>query len=449
MCFGGYLFVVRSLICGILAFCLGSIPAAIARADQKKPPASAKRKAAPPPKFRADNSWSAEPKAIPPKMRPLSKKTMTIDARRLRDHKFTETIRYIKEHPDIRLKLQNMTIDPETVVTVMKGFREANVIDQIRDIGFVMLSGANNQVLNEKAFIERILPYLGYLEGMELSCLGVSDKVVHALPARMPHLRHLSLFGLGITDATVARLAREMPNLAKIHLINTSVTQGGIKDLIHNFPYLRALGISGPKLTDKDFSPLINMEGTLNLHSFSVVGQTFKDMNTVARLLGRMPKLHTLDVSETNVTGQVVKYIPVTVKSLNISETPITYDGVKDIVKRLDLTTLKMNKLKGIGKEELDFIIEHQPGLAKFHYAGAYFSDGTCIKLIVRLTKLTDVTFIPPADSGWMMSEAIAEALALKPVKLQYLRIPAKCLPETLRVKLQRDIPNLRIEYEG
>ena len=71
------------------------------------------------------------------------------------------------------------------------------------------------------------------------------------------------------------------------------------------------------------------------------------------------------------------------------------------------------------------------------------------MKLILNLTKLTDVTLIPMEDSQWMMSESVAEALAHKKVKLQYLRIPPKRLTEDLRLKLQKEITHLRIEYEG
>lgn len=382
----------------------------------------------------------------PEKLRPLEKKTIVIDARRLHGHKFTEIIRYIKEHPNLRLKLQSMTIDADSVVPLMKGFKDANVIDQIRDIGFVMLPGPNNQVLNEQAFIQKVLPYLGHLEGIELSCLGVTDKVVAAMPKMMPHLKALSLFGIGITDVTVTTLIKDLPDLVKIHLINTSLTVKGIQALVKNFPYLRALGISGQNLKDQDFEA-IKQEAT-TLYSFSLVGQTFKDMKTFAHLLENMPKLHTLDLSETNATDQVAKGIPLSIKSLDISETPITPAGVKDIVKRLDLTTLKMNKLNHIGADELNLITQNQPGLKKFHCAGANLDDATVMKLVLKLKKLTDVTLIPADDSSWMMTESIAEALAHKEVKLHYLRIPARRLTEILRAKLQRDIPHLRLEYE-
>jgi hypothetical protein len=393
----------------------------------------------------------AQLKAIPVKMRPLSKKTILIDARRLGEHKFTETIRYIKEHPDMRLKLQNMTIDPSSAVPLLKSFKEAGVIDQIRDIGFVMLPGPpTNQVLNEDAFIKDILPYLGHLEAIDLSCLGVSDKVVRALPKETPYLKHLSLFGIGITDGTVEILANQFPDLVKIHLINTSLTKDGINALATKFPYLRAVGISGQNLKDHDFDAL--KEGAPNLHSFAMVGQIFKDMGTVKNLLQAMPKLHTLDLSETNVTDEVAKSLGATVgalKVLDISETPITSAGIREIVTRLDLTTLKMNHLKNIGKDDLDLVIKNQPGLRKFYCAGASLTDAMVIKLILNLSNLTDVTFIPTAESQWMMSESIAEALAHKKVKLQYLRIPARRLPEVLRLKLQKEISNLRIEYEG
>jgi len=111
--------------------------------------------------------------------------------------------------------------------------------------------------------------------------------------------------------------------------------------------------------------------------------------------------------------------------------------------------TIKSIRLKNIGKDELSLIIENQPGLRKFHCAGAYLTDAIVMKLILNLTKLIDVTLIPMADSEWMMSESIAEALAHKKVKLQYLRIPPKRLTEDLRLKLQKEIAHLRIEYEG
>ncbi|MCE3231601.1 MAG: hypothetical protein K0R52_1529 [Alphaproteobacteria bacterium] len=390
----------------------------------------------------------AQLKAIPVKMRPLSKKTILIDARRLGEHKFTETIRYIKEHPDMRLKLQNMTIDPSSAVPLLKGFKEAGVIDQIRDIGFVMLPGPlANQVLNEDAFIKDILPYLGHLEAIDLSCLGVSDKVVRALPKETPYLKHLSLFGVGITDGTVEILANQFPDLVKIHLINTSLTKEGIKGLATKFPYLRAIGISGQNLKDDDFDAL--KEAAPNLHSLAMIGQVFKNMGTIKNLLENMPNLHTLDLSETNVTDEVAKNIPVTVKSLDISETAITDKGVKEIVTRLDLTTLKMNNLKRIGKPEIIFIADKQPGLKKFYFSGAYFDDPAVMNLILKLPELVDITLIPNPEAGWSLSDSVAEALHLKKVKLQYLRIPARRLPEVLRLKLQKEISNLRIEYEG
>ena len=132
--------------------------------DPKKPVADA----APPP---------------PAELRPLTKKTIVIDARRLDGQRFTDTIRYIKDNPNVRLKLQNSTINPDDVVKIMKLLKDEGVIDQIRDIGFVMLPGGDqNLILNEKTFTEKVLPYLGHLEGVEFSCLGVSDKFLNRWP---------------------------------------------------------------------------------------------------------------------------------------------------------------------------------------------------------------------------------------------------------------------------
>lgn len=388
---------------------------------------------------------------VPPlKLRDLKKKTIILDARRLKEHKFTETIRYIKEHPNIRLKLQNMSINPDSAVSLMKGFQEAKVIDQIREISFVMLPGANNQVLNEKDFISKVLPYLGHLEGIDLSCLGVTDIVVEALPKKLPHLRNLSLFGVGITDKTISFLAKELPELRKIHLINTSLTNKGMQELAKNFPYLRALGISGQHLKDNDFNAL--RDGLEKLHSFSAVGQTFKDMKTAKNLLSAMHKLHTLDLSETNVTDDVAKSLGTSVpglKTLDISETAITRSGLRAIVETLDLTTLKINHLKSIGKPELLLVADKQRGLRKFYFSGAYFDDPTIMNLILKLPRIMDLTLIPNSESTWVMSDSVAEALHLKETKVQYLHIPAKRLPELLRINLERNIPNIRIEYEG
>jgi hypothetical protein len=96
-----------------------------------------------------------------------AKKTVPIDARRLKDHKFTEAVRYIKEHPDTRFKLQNMTIDPAFALPLLTSLKEAQVLDKIKDIGFVMLSSANGKVLEESAFLTKILPFLGHLDGLE------------------------------------------------------------------------------------------------------------------------------------------------------------------------------------------------------------------------------------------------------------------------------------------
>ncbi|MBX9805706.1 MAG: hypothetical protein K2Y18_08145 [Alphaproteobacteria bacterium] len=393
----------------------------------------------------------SDQKNPPPKeLRPLQKKMILLDARRLKDQKLAASIRYIKENPDMRFKVQNMTIDIKSIVSLMEVFKRANVLDQIRVVGFVMLPGANNQVLNENEFIEKVLPYLGYLEGIELSCLGVTDKLLKEFPKRIPHLKSLSLFGFGVNDDTILNLSTSFPNLTKLHLINTKVTNKGIRILVENFPYLKALGISGQDLKKEDFTLLA--AGVGKLHSFSMIGQSFKkDMDIIKNLLSAMPKLHTLDLSETDVSDDVAKSLGNLVnklKVLDISETRITRSGLRAIVENLDLTTLKINNLKGIGKTELLMIADTQPGLRKFYFSGAYFDDPTIMHLILKLPKLMDLTLIPNGESGWIMSEAVAEACCLKKTKLQYLHVQAKRLPEVLRLKLETDLPNLRVEYE-
>jgi hypothetical protein len=390
-----------------------------------------------------------EESTIPAKLRPLTKKTIVIDARRLDENRFTETIRYIKENPNVRLKLQNTSINPEFVVKILKGIKESGVIDQIREIGFVMLPGGDeNLILNEKAFTEKVLPYLGHLEGIELSCLGVTDKVLEAISKKAPHLKSVSLFGVGITDKSVANLAKTLPNLTKLHLINTSVTTKSIPLLVKEFPYLRALGISGQHFKDADYIAL--KDGMANILSFSAVGQKFERMSTIREILMAMPKLHTLDLSESPVTDEAAKAIaevPKGLQNLNISETQITFEGVKDIVKSRDLIKLKMNNLRGIRDEELGLIIERQPGLKVFHFSGAYFTDATIMTLILNLRKLIDVTLIPAKQSTWVLTEGVEKALALKKAKLQYLHIQANRLPAKLLQDLEKEVPKLRIEY--
>jgi len=392
-------------------------------------------------------------KPYPPIPTPSKKKTLLIDARRLTDHKLTETIRYMKDHPNIRFKLQNMTIDATFAAPLLKTLKQANVLHQIKDMGFVMLNTAHGQTLNEKEFIsEVLLPFLGYLEGLELSCLGVSDKVVQIIGQKIPELKSLSLFGSGITDAAIASLAKTLPRLTKLHLASTSITAKGLKEIMKKFSNLKGFGISGQSLKDNDFAIL--SENILNLQSFSAVGQVFKDMQTVKNLLRAMPCIQILDLAETNITDDVAQAIAETVtslKNLDISDTKITKDGLKAIVGSLDLTTLKINGLRGIGTDELKLIADNQPGLRKFHFAGLDFNEASLINLILKAPKLVDVTFIPAAGSKWILSEGVAEALALKSdgSKLQYLHIQANRLPDVLRAKLEKEIPNLRIEYQA
>jgi hypothetical protein len=392
------------------------------------------------------------PKVVP--LKELSRKTTVIDARRLTEHKLTETIRYIKttkdkENKDLRLKLQNATINPEHFAKILDSFEAAGVLEQVREIGFVMLPGEKkNQEIQEHDFIQKIVPKLKNLEGIELSCLGVTDKLLEAIAKGAPHLKGVSLFGLGITDATLLKLDHLLPKLTKIHLVNTSIGPKGIQLLVAKFPELRSLGISGQHLKDSDFIAL--KEGFGNLYSFSAVGQTFKDMKTIKSLLEVTPKLQALDLSETNVTDDVARDISETaqgLRTLDISETKITGAGVKDIVQKLDLHKLKIDRLRGIGDEELTFIIDKQKGLKTFHFAGASFSNVVLMKMILDLPHLVDVTFIP-GDSSWMLTEGVAHALILKrDPKLQYLHIQANRLPETLRALFEREQPTLRIEY--
>lgn len=378
-----------------------------------------------------------------------AKKTVPIDARRLKEHKFTEAVRYIKEHPNMRFKLQNMTIDPDFALPLLTALKDAQVLDKIKDIGFVMLNSANGKSLSESVFLVKILPFLGYLDSLELLCLGATDKIVKAISTKIPNLKSLSLFGPGITNETVANLTKECPNLTKIHLINSNLTTPGIQSLANNFPKLETLGVSGPHLKDSDF--VILSTGKPTLRSLSIMGHTFKDMATVTNLLRAMPKLHTLDISETNATDTVARAIAENskkLKSLNISETKITKEGIREIIQNLDLTTFKINNLPGIGDAELELIAQSQPGLRKLHFSGISFSDSGLIDIILNLKRLNDVTLIPMSGSKWILSEAVARTLVLKKNKIQYLHIQADRLPEVLRMKIENGIPNVRIEYQ-
>jgi|GEM_PF-3297819 len=386
---------------------------------------------------------------VPVKLRSLTKKTIVIDARRLDEHTVTETIRYIKENPDVRLKLQNLTINSGDVVKILKTFKDEKILDQFREIGFVMLPGGNeNLILNEKSFIEKVLPDLGYLEGIDLSCLGITDKVLEAISKKLPHLKSISLFGTGVTDKTIMYLAKNLPNLIKIHLINTSVTSQSIPLLVKEFPYLKSLGISGQQFKDKDYLAL--KEGIENIVSFSAVGQKFENMKTVKELLIKMPRLHTLDLSESNVNDDVAQAIcqtPKGLQNLNISETKISFRGIKDIVNNKDLVKFKINNIEGIGDTELKEIIKKQLRLKVFHFSGAYFTNSTLVTLFHSLRKLTDVTLIPAKLSEWKMDETITEMIIIKKSKLQYLHIQPYRLKEDLSLKLKNALPKLRIEF--
>jgi hypothetical protein len=385
----------------------------------------------------------------PAELRPLTKKTVIIDARRLDGQIFTDTIRYIKDNPNVRLKLQNTTINPDDVVKVLKLLKDDGVLDQIREIGFVMLPGGEqNLTLNPQAFTEKVFPYLGHLEGIEFSCLGLSDKFVESFATYMPHLKSISLFGVGLTDKTVANLAKTLPEISKLHLVNTSVTSKSIPIFVKEFPYLKALGISGQLFKDADYMSL--KVGLQNILSFSAVGQKFEKMNTIRELLMAMPKLHTLDVSESTADDAAAKAIAEVAKdlrNLNISETKITFQGIKEIVNNRDLLKFKMNNLKGIGDTELEYIAQKQQHMRTFHFAGASFKDTFMIVLFNIVKPLNDVTFLPAKESPLEFSLTLAKAFAHKSIKPQYLHIQARRLPETTRVELEKDLPKLRIEY--
>lgn len=395
---------------------------------------------------------SSKSKPLP--LKELSKKTTVIDARRLTEHKLTETIRYVKstkdpENKDLRLKIQNATINSTHFIKILNAFEAAGILNQVREICFVMLPGEKkNQELQSAEFIKVILPKIKNLEGIELSCLGVTDKFIENIAKETPHLKSISLFGLGITDATLTKLEALLPKLTKLKLVNTSISPKGIHIIVTKFPELRTLGLSGQHLNDSDFIAL--KEGVGNLHSFSAVGQSFKDMQTLKSLLSAMTSLKMLDLSESNVNDEVARYIADEapgLKILDISETKISGAGLKEIAQRLDLQQLKINRLRGIGPEDLDFIIEKQRGLTVFHFAGTSFTNVLLMKMIMELPHLIDVTLIP-GDSSWMLTEGVAHALILrKTPRYQYLHIQANRLPESLRALFEKELPTLRIEY--
>ena len=218
--------------------------------------------------------------------------------------------------------------------------------------------------------------------------------------------------------------------------------------LVKEFPYLKALGISGQHFKDVDYLAL--REGLAKVLSFSAVGQKFEKMKTVRDLLIAMPMLHTLDLSESTANDEVAKAIAEVgkkIQNLNISETQITFAGIQEIVNTRDLTKFKMNNLKAIGDKELQYIIEKQPGLKVFHFAGAYLTEATTMTLILKLPKLIDLTLIPAKESTWALTEGVEKALSLKKQKPQYLHIEARKLPEKLRLELEKDLPKLNLEY--
>lgn len=387
----------------------------------------------------------------------LKTKTQIIDARELTGQKLINTIKHIQENANIRFKLQNMTNEAEFVVPLLQNLKDKSVLDRILDINFV-ITNQNNAVLNEKEFISRVLPFLTHVEKIELNCLGVTDTIVKAIANTMPHLTSISLWGEGITDVTVTTLAAKLPNLIKIHLINTGLTSLGVQTLKAKFPKLEDLGLSGgakdlksnqPKLTDIDFALLTKKMP--NLRSFSVQGQQFKDQKTIVNLLQGAVKLQSLNLSETNTSDEITDVIPHLshLKSLDISETLITKQGVRKIAQQsLDLTTLKMNGLKGIGGEELKFIATKQTALKTFHFSGVDFNNLDLMVVLLNLPNLTDVTLIPTPESKWILTDAVAAALVHHIKKLQYLHIQAGRLPEELRRYLKAEIPTLHIEYQ-
>jgi hypothetical protein len=244
-------------------------------------------------------------------------------------------------------------------------------------------------------------------------------------------------------------LVAKLPSLKKLHLINTNLTEQGASKIDGTYKNLYTLGISGKKLEDEDL--VIVVKGMKNLHTLSVSGQTFKDMGNVDQLIRAAPEIKDFDLSDTNITDNVIKTIMDTMKdleALNISNTALSKDGIKEIVENLSLKTLKIDQVKGVGDEELKLIAEHQQNLEKLHFSGADFTDFGIMDVIQNLSSLEDLTLVPHHESKWVLPDAVVAAMAFHLKKLKYLHIEARRLPENLRKWIADNMPDTYIEYE-
>jgi Leucine-rich repeat (LRR) protein len=374
------------------------------------------------------------------------KEAMIIDARRLAAT-FKDTILNIKGHPDEKFQLMNVTINFGDTLSQLHSLKEEQVLDRFDKISFVM-TDKDHMTLDEAVFINSILPLLGHIKVLELECWGVSDKVVGAIAANCPHLTKLYLFGPSITDSTMDVLVEKLPNLKKLHLINTNLTEKGASKIDDTFKNLYTLGMSGKKLEDEDL--VVVVKGMANLHTLSVSGQTFKDVKNIDLLIKAAPKLKDFDLSDTNIADGSIKTIIDTMKnlnSLNISNTTLGKDSVKEAIENLDLKTLIIDGVKGVDDDELKLISEHQQKLEKLHFSGADFTNFGIMDIIQNLPELQDLMLAPTAQSKWILTDAVVAAMAFHLKKLKYLRIEGARLPDDLRKWIAENMPDTNIEY--
>jgi hypothetical protein len=174
-------------------------------------------------------------------------------------------------------------------------------------------------------------------------------------------------------------------------------------------------------------------------------------MGNVDQLIQAASKVKDFDLSDTNITDNTAKTIISTMKdleALNVSNTTLSKDGMKEIIENLSLKTLKIDHVKGVDDEELKLIAEHQQKLEKLHFSGTDFTDFGIMDVIQNLVDLEDLTLVPHHESKWVLTEAVVAAIAFHLKKLKYLHIEAKRLPENLRKWMADNMPDTYIEYE-
>lgn len=350
------------------------------------------------------------------------------------------------------------------------------ILDSLTDVPEIVLTGT----AVKDSVMEKLRP-LHALRSLALNDAKPSPAGYAVLPT-LPELRELQLNESDTNDVAM-KTVLQCHKLQRLHLANLPVTDAGLVD-IGKLPALEELEMSGlTKLESPGFAHLpecralkrlyvggfIVLSGMVEhishckeLEALSIANTGLKDADIAT--LGALPKLKTLDLNTTLVTGYAFAAWPqrAQLTSLNLSnaggvddtvckQIEHTFPKLEDLTVKLAptfssegaaalarLRVLRSLRLDGDGiNDEVIAELVHCEAITNLSITDAQVTDAGAASL-ARLTHLTDLSLdFPPITDSALKSFARCKAL-------KTIHIGKDALPDT-EYKFLKGVPGLTV----